>query len=67
MLQVGVPGEMIKVMGDWRSDAYQRYLDMSVQTRTSLVHTVVNNLPWFVNASVTNLGVIWLDSHNFLL
>ena len=45
MLQVGVPGEMIKVMGDWRSDAYQRYLYMSVQTRTSLVHTVVNNLP----------------------
>ena len=38
MLQVGVPGKMIKVMGDWRSDAYQRYLDMSV-------HTVVNNLP----------------------
>ena len=45
MLQVGVPGEMIKVMGDWRSDAYQSYLDMSVQTRASLVHTVVSNLP----------------------
>ncbi len=45
MLQMGIPGELIKVMGDWRSDAYQRYLDVSVETRTSLVYRVARNLP----------------------
>lgn len=45
LLQVGVPGEMIKVMGDWRSDAYQRYLDLSLQTRSNLIRQVVDNLP----------------------
>lgn len=40
MLQSGIPGELIKVMGDWRSDAYQRYLDVSVSTRSVLVARV---------------------------
>ena len=25
----GIPGEMIKAIGDWRSDAYLRYLHVS--------------------------------------
>lgn len=45
MLQMGIPGEMIKLMGDWRSDCYQRYLDVSLETRTRMVHNVAQNLP----------------------
>jgi len=30
MLQIAIPGEMIKLMGDWRSDYYERYLDVSI-------------------------------------
>ena len=32
-LASGVPGELIKTHGDWRSQAYLRYLDSSVQQR----------------------------------
>lgn len=28
----GVPGELIQVMGDWKSDAYKRYFDFSFDT-----------------------------------
>lgn len=45
MLQMGIPGEVIKVMGDWHSDAYQRYLDVSLDTRTKVVYKVANKLP----------------------
>lgn len=44
-LQCGVPGEIIKVLGDWRSEAYQRYLDTTVQTRKSALSKLVLNLP----------------------
>ena len=30
MLQFGIPGEMIKLMGDWGSDCYKSYLDVSI-------------------------------------
>jgi hypothetical protein len=45
MLQVGIPGELIKIMGDWRSDTYQRYVDTTIQTRVSLVQKVAKHLP----------------------
>ena len=32
----GVPGELIKVMGDWKSDAYKRYFDFSFDTMLSV-------------------------------
>ena len=45
LLLLGVPGEIIKLMGDWRSDAYQSYLDVSLKTRTAIVSNVASNLP----------------------
>ena len=44
MLQMGLPGELIKIMADWRSDTYQRYLYTTIQTRVRLVQTVVKHL-----------------------
>lgn len=32
----GVPGELIQVMGDWKSDAYKRYFDFSFDTMLSV-------------------------------
>ena len=31
--QAGVPGELIQLQGDWRSDAYLRYLDFSLDSK----------------------------------
>jgi hypothetical protein len=45
MLQMGIPGEMIKLMGDWRSDCYQKYLDVSLQLRTQVMSTFAKSLP----------------------
>jgi hypothetical protein len=44
-LQSGVSGEVIKLLGDWRSDAYQTYLDLSLSHRTQALSTLVKNLP----------------------
>ena len=44
-LKVGISGEIIKLLGDWRSDTYQRYLDTSVQTRLQAVTTLAKSLP----------------------
>lgn len=35
-----VPGEMIKTLGDWSSDAYLRYLDISVQQRCQVAEVI---------------------------
>lgn len=32
-LEVGLAGEDLKILGDWASDAYMRYLDLSLQRR----------------------------------
>jgi len=45
MLQIGIPSEMIKLMGDWRYDCYERYLDVSIPIRTQVMSTFVKNLP----------------------
>ena len=42
---MGVPGELIRVMGDWRSDAYLGYLDFSLQSRISAMATFCSDLP----------------------
>ena len=31
--QSGVPGELINIQGDWKSEAYQRYLDFSLSAK----------------------------------
>jgi hypothetical protein len=33
--QAGLPGEIVKLMGDWRSQAYLEYLSLPLETRTS--------------------------------
>ena len=42
---VGLPGELIRVMGDWRSDAYQGYLDFPLQTRVQAMAAFASDLP----------------------
>jgi hypothetical protein len=32
--RAGIPGELIQVLGDWRSDAYLRYLDIPLEVKT---------------------------------
>jgi len=32
--KAGIPGELIKVLGDWRSDAYLQYLHMPLEVKT---------------------------------
>jgi len=44
MLQIGIPGEMIKLMGDWRSDCYERYLDVSIPMSTQVMSTFAKSL-----------------------
>ena len=34
--RLGVPGELIQVMSDWKSDAYKRYFDFSFDTMLSV-------------------------------
>ena len=40
----GVPGELVKVQGDWRSDAYLKYLQFSLEQRLQVAHAMVDGL-----------------------
>ena len=40
-----VPGELVKVHGDWASDAYLKYLDFSLDQRLEVARTMVASLP----------------------
>ena len=42
--RVGVPGEIIQIYGDWASDCYKRYLDISLDTRFVLARAVRDSL-----------------------
>jgi hypothetical protein len=44
-MQAGVPGEAIQLLGDWQSETYKRYIDMSFQDRLLYVQTITNILP----------------------
>ena len=44
-LAQGLPIEAIKIMGDWKSDAYQRYLSLPLSAKFQSLHTFSNNLP----------------------
>ncbi len=39
-----VPGELIKVHGDWSSDAYLRYLDLSMNQKLSVAQNMIQAL-----------------------
>lgn len=40
-----IPGEMIQIMGDWRSDSYLRYLEVPMSTKRSYVQHCLSSLP----------------------
>ena len=40
-----VPGELIKSHGDWASDAYLKYLDLTIDQRLTVAQTMVQSLP----------------------
>ncbi len=40
-----VPGELIKVHGDWSSDTYLRYLDLSMNQKLSVAPNMIQALP----------------------
>ena len=41
----GIPSDVIKLMGDWRSEAYQRYLQPTVTMKFQLAKQFINCLP----------------------
>lgn len=43
--QAGVPGEMIQVLGDWRSDAYKIYLELKIETKFQFMNVFAKHLP----------------------
>lgn len=45
LFQMGMPGELIQVMGDWKSNAYKLYLDMSLETKYNMVLQFLGKLP----------------------
>lgn len=45
---VGVPGELIQVFGDWSSDAYKGYLDLSLDSKFLLAERMKSSLAQFV-------------------
>ena len=42
--QCHLPGEVIQLMGDWRSDSYRRYIHIPLATRRSFSQTLVDQL-----------------------
>lgn len=40
-----VPGEIIQVLGDWKSDCYKRYLEISTSTKRSYLQNCMASLP----------------------
>lgn len=43
-LESGVPPDLIKTQGDWKSSAYQLYLDPSVQSRVKVSHLMSRSI-----------------------
>ena len=42
--QANMEGEMIKLLGDWASDTYKRYVDVSMDKRYESMKTFVEAL-----------------------
>ncbi|RLF65967.1 MAG: hypothetical protein DRN30_03015 [Thermoplasmata archaeon] len=47
--QAGIPIELVKTLGDWRSDAYLRYLHMPLELRTDAARTFRTHLQQELN------------------
>lgn len=43
-LEVGLMGEELKILGDWATDAYMRYLDLSLQKRVNSMVQFMHDL-----------------------
>ena len=63
--QVGVPLELIKIMGDWKSNAVSLYLTVPLKTRlhtsnliTNIFSTPINNTPIWIWAHYINYIVL---------
>lgn len=39
-----IPGEMIQILGSWKSDAYKLYFDIPLSVKASHVNTLLNNI-----------------------
>ena len=44
-LQNGLPGETIKILGDWKSDAYMAYLSLSDSQKVTSIYQFSHELP----------------------
>ncbi len=43
--KAGVPGELIKSHGQWKSDAYLRYLQFSPESKLEVTSSIARSLP----------------------
>ena len=43
-LQVGIPSEVIQILGDWRSDAYKEYIDISQSSKLRYISIFSNSI-----------------------
>ena len=39
--QAGVSGELIQILGDWKSDAYKGYIDVSLEARQAALASMI--------------------------
>ena len=44
-IQNGIPGEIIKILGDWKSDGYLAYLSLSTLSKIKSIHQFSMSLP----------------------
>lgn len=44
-MEVGLPGEAIQLLGDWQSDVYRRYIDITFSSRVNYVKKLSKSLP----------------------
>jgi hypothetical protein len=44
-LQCGVPTEVIRIMGDWHSDAYKAYLEVPIKQKLVYIKQLATGLP----------------------
>ncbi len=43
--QCGLPGELIQILGDWKSEAYKTYLDLDITSKFTLFRQFSTSLP----------------------
>ena len=61
--QAGVPGELVQLHGDWRSDAYLRYLTVTQRMRSFISHgSSVGSAVFFRNSRLKEFGRLGVGS-----